>query len=185
MTGFTWVDWAAVALVALFALGGFLRGMIAQVFVLLGLIGGAWTAGWTFNWLGHHWAHAEPAIIYMVLRWVVACLAGMVVASASQWIGTLLSLPPKPGPIGVADRVLGVPVGAAMGIAVTALLLLTALAVPWPREVRQAVAGAHTTAAWMRGGERVCRLVGSRFPNSIWLAEQFRKASGMHRTVVV
>ena len=179
------MDWTALALVTLFALGGFLRGMVAQVFVLLGLIGGAWVAGWTFNWLGGHWSHAQPAFVYGVLRWIVACLAGLVVASMCQWIGALLSLPPTPGPIGVANRVLGIPLGAALGVAVTALLLLTALAVPWPHEVRQAVAGAHTTTAWMRGGERVCRLVGDRFPNSAWLAEQFRKASGVRRTVVV
>jgi hypothetical protein len=179
------VDWSAFVLVALFAVGGFLRGVVAQFFVLLGLLGGVWVAGWTFDWLGHHWGHAQPAFVYLLLRWIIACMAGLVIASVSQWIGTLLSLPPKPGAIGVANRILGIPVGAVLGITVTALGLLAALAIPWPRELRQAVVGARTTVAWMRGGEKVCRVVGNRFPNSDWLAERFKRASGMRRTVVV
>ncbi len=164
---------------------GILRGLVAQVFVLLGLGAGLWAASWVAVWLGGHWAQARPAVFFVPLTWLVAGLAGMAVASVSQWLGDRLGKVVRSGPLSWPDRILGLPAGAALGVVVTTLTLLVALSLPWPREAREAVRGARTVGMWMKGGERVCRLVGDGFPGSQWLAERFRRARGLGRSVLV
>lgn len=162
--------------VALFAARGLLRGAVAQVFVLLGMVGGLWAAAWVYHALGRHWADAQPALAYLALRWLVCGLAGLAVASLFQWWGDLLHTALKGGPLVWLDRVVGIGLGALVGAVVTTLLLLGALAVPWPRQVQQAAASARTTGFWMTGGEAACRVAGDWIPGSPWLAERLRRA---------
>src|SRR5438874_742544 len=76
-------------LVASFALRGLFRGTVGQLFGLLGLIAGLYTAAWMGQWVGHHWNGARPAAVFWLLRWLVAILGGLAVASLFEWMSHL------------------------------------------------------------------------------------------------
>src|SRR5207249_11554952 len=59
--GMTWLDWAILVLVLSCAVRGFLRGTVAQVFVVLGLLTGAVGGSWVYGWVAEQWSGAEPA----------------------------------------------------------------------------------------------------------------------------
>ena len=91
-----------------FAIRGLIRGSVRQVFGLLGFAVGLWVAVQVSRWVGAQWLGARPAVVFWVLRWLVAALAGLVVASLFQWWGSLLGKAVQAGPAGWLDRVLGV-----------------------------------------------------------------------------
>ena len=165
-------------MVALFAIRGFLRGLVAQVFVAIGVFGGVWAAARVYHWLGGHWGGAEPRVVFAVMRWLVTGLAGLAIASVFQWWGESLGKAVKSGPVGPVDRVLGVGVGVGLGAVIVTLALLVALSALWPRDFRRSVAAAPTTRLCLIGGETACRWAGDAFPGSRWLAERFREARG-------
>src|SRR6267378_851783 len=85
--GFTWLDWALALLVLMFAVRGIFRGSVRQVFAFLGGIGAVWIAMIVSRWVEAHWQGARPAVVFVVLRWVVAGLAALAVASLVTWWG--------------------------------------------------------------------------------------------------
>jgi uncharacterized membrane protein required for colicin V production len=171
--------------VAVFAVHGFLRGSVAQVFVVLGLVVGLWAAFWVARWLEGHWRGAQPAWVYATLLWIVAAMAGMAAASLIQWWGERVGQAVRSSPVSWVDRAAGVGVGAAIGLLVAAFVLMTALLVPWPRTVAGQVARSRAVTPLMSEAAHACS-VSSRFlPASGWLASRFRQAQDRAQRVRV
>ncbi|MGH7742030.1 MAG: CvpA family protein, partial [Candidatus Eiseniibacteriota bacterium] len=110
------------------------RGSVLQVFSLLGLAAGIWTAVLVSQWVGAHWQSARPAVVFLVLRWLVAVLAALAVSSLVVWWGEMLAGAVQQSPVGWLDRAMGFVVGATFGTSVAALILLAAIRVPWPSQ---------------------------------------------------
>ncbi len=146
---------------------------------------GLWVADSVSHWIAAHWTGARPAVAYVVLRWLVAGLAGMAVAALFQWWGELVGKVVHKTLFAPLDHLLGSLVGAVVGAAVVTVTLLAAINSPWPHELRGAVAKACTTRSWMMGGATACRLAGDAFPGSRWLGERFWQAARRTRPVSV
>jgi uncharacterized membrane protein required for colicin V production len=172
----TWVDGAALVFVLLFAIGGFVRGAVAQVFVVLGVLTGLWAAVFVSGWVGAHWHGARPAIVFLIMRWLVAALAGLAVASLLQWWGGLLGKAVRESPLAWLDQGGGFLVGAGVGAVVGMLILLGALTVQRPTEPAVAVAHARVGSPAMDVGAEVCSFGGSYLPGSGWLKQRFLAA---------
>jgi colicin V production protein len=159
-----------------FAVRGFLRGTVAQVFLVLGLLGGLWAAGWTSHWLGEHWRDARPTPLFVILRWVVAGLAGMALASVFQWWGERLGQAVKTSPFGWLDRTLGLAMGVVVSGVVLAFVVMAALVMRHPAGVAESVARTRLAAPLMHGAASVCGIGNRYFPGSAWLRQRFRTA---------
>jgi uncharacterized membrane protein required for colicin V production len=170
------MDWALVVLVLLFAIGGFLRGTIAQIFGVVGVLTGLWAAVFVSGWVGDHWYGARPALVFLALRWLVAALAGLAVAGLFQWCGDRLGKAVREGPLGWLDRAGGFVVGAGLGAAVGSLVLLGALTIRQPSAPGVAAARARVTAPAMGVAAEMCSLGEAYLPGSGWLKERFLAA---------
>lgn len=170
------MDWAAFVFVLLFAIGGFVRGAVAQVFVVLGVLTGLWAAVFVSGWVGDHWQGARPAIVFLVMRWLVAALAGLVLASLLQWWGDQLSKALRAGPLAWLDQGGGFVVGMGVGAVVGVLILLGALTLRQPTEPAVAVAHARIAVPAMREGAEVCSFGETFVPGSGWLKQRFLAA---------
>jgi uncharacterized membrane protein required for colicin V production len=145
-----------------FAILGLVRGSVRQVFGLLGFAGGLWLALVVSRWVGAQWLGARPAVVYWVLRWLVAAFAALAFSSLLHWWGSLLGRAIQAGPAGWLDRVLGVPLGAMIGMTWALALVTLALLVPGMLRVRAAVTQARTAHALVSTGARVCDVVEPR-----------------------
>lgn len=162
--------------VAVFAVHGFLRGSVAQVFVVIGLVAGVWAVFWVARWLGAHWRGAQPAWVYVGLLWIVSSMSGMAAAGVIQWWGERLGQTVRSSPIGWLDRGAGFGLGAALGLVVAAFVVMLALLAPAPRGVTTQVASSRVTRPLLTEAAQACS-VSSRFlPGTSWLAEHFRLA---------
>lgn len=128
------------------------------------------------QWVGLHWQGARPAVVFLCLRWAVAIMAGLALASLIQWWGGLLSGAVKNSPVGWLDRLGGFAVGAALGVVVSSFVLLAALLTTWPSGISETAARARLAAPLMAGGARLCGLEQRYFPGSDWLKERFLAA---------
>ena len=155
---------------------------MAQVIGLLGWVAGLWLSLWVAHGLSAHWHAANPALMYRVLRWIVAVLAGLVVVSLFQWLGETLGRVTRSGPAGWVDRGGGLAVGALLGVITVALVLMTSLLGPVPRKITRSVADAHVTEPLMATGSQACSLSAAWMPGGDWLAHEFHKA---HRRTLV
>jgi uncharacterized membrane protein required for colicin V production len=162
-----------VVLLLVFVIRGLLRGTIAQVFAFCGLLIGIWAASWVSQWVGGHWHDARPALVYGALRWIVAVLAGMAVASLFQWWGEHVAKATHEGPFGWIDRVVGALVGAAFGLTLVALLALAAVQAPMLGSLRAVAARSVFVPPLLRGGTRLTALPEVVFPGSRWLHGQY------------
>jgi uncharacterized membrane protein required for colicin V production len=162
--------------VAVFAVHGFLRGSVAQVFVVVGLVVGLWAVFWVARWLGVHWRGAQPAWVYVTLLWIVAAMAGMAAASLLQWWGERLGQAVRSSPIGWLDRGAGFGVGAVVGLLVAALLVMAALLVPAPRAVAGQIARSRSATPLLTEAAQACSVSRRFLPGSGWLADRFRMA---------
>lgn len=176
LRGLTTLDWLIVLLVVLFAVRGLLRGTVGQFFTLLGLLAGLWAAGWVAQWVGAHWQDARPAVVFLLLRWVVAGLAGLAVATLFQWWGDRLGAAVLKSPLGVPDRIGGAAVGAGLGLVVASLVMLGALLTTWPAAVSESAMRSRFAIPLMSGGAALCGLEHWVFPGSDWLERQFLAA---------
>ncbi|MEK7824000.1 MAG: CvpA family protein [Candidatus Eisenbacteria bacterium] len=165
-----------LVLVLLFAIGGFLRGTIAQVFVVLGVLTGLWAAVFVSGWVGTHWHGARPAVAFLALRWLVAALAGLAVAALLQWWGDRLGKAVREGPLGWLDRGGGLVVGAGLGAIVGSFVLLGALTIQHPSAPGVAVAHARVAAPAMGVAAEVCSFGEAYLPGSGWLKQRFLAA---------
>lgn len=153
-----------------------MRGTVAQVFGLLGVLFGLWVAAWVSQWVGSHWQGARPAVVFLALRWTVAVLAGFAVAALFGWWGELLSKAIQAGVLGWLDRLGGGVVGFALGVLIAALLILAAIRVPALASLGHDAARARTAAPLMNVGARACVFEEKVFPGRGWLRQQFEAA---------
>jgi len=165
-----------VVLVLLFAIRGFLRGTVAQVFIVLGVCTGLWGAGVVSRWLEGHWQGARPFLAFLALRWLVAALAGLALASVFQWWGDRLGQAVRKGPLGWLDRGGGTVIGAGLGALVCAFILLGALSIERPRAAHVAAARARVGAPAMAAAAGLCSFGEAYIPGSGWLKRRFLAA---------
>jgi uncharacterized membrane protein required for colicin V production len=159
-----------------FAIGGFLRGTIAQVFSVLGLVVGLWAIRWVAGWLADHWSGAQPALLFTALRWVVSALAGLAIMSLFQWWGDHLGRAVHSTPAAWVDRGGGLFIGLGVGLVTVAMTLMLALQVPRPQVVAQQAARASAAVPLMANAAEACSLSARFVPGGAWLEEHFRKA---------
>jgi hypothetical protein len=165
-----------LACVVIFAIRGFLRGTIAQVFVVLGVLCGLWVAVWVSQWVGEQWRGARPAVVFLVLRWLVAALAGMTIASVLQWWGDRVGGAIQEGALGFFDRTGGLIIGALLGATTVAFVMMAGLLLRQPAGVGEAFSRARLSAPVMQQAARVCALGENRLPGSHWLKLKFQEA---------
>jgi uncharacterized membrane protein required for colicin V production len=174
--GLTWLDWALILMLVACAIGGVLTGAISQVFTLLGVLTGLWAAVFVSGWVADHWHGARPAVVFLVLRWLVAALSGLALAALFQWWGDRLGRAVREGPLGWLDRAAGAVAGAAVGAFVGALLLMFVLTVIHEREPAQMAARARAAVPVMGVAAEVCSLGEGVVPGSGWLKDRFLAA---------
>lgn len=137
MPSLTTVDWVAIALILLFAIGGWRRGLIASALSLLGLAAGAFVG----SKVAPHLLRSGAAS-----QWTpVASLVGAVIgATVLQTIAALAGSFVRGGlrlsPFRLFDSIAGVFFGAATGVAFVWVLSATALLVPGQTQLRREVA---------------------------------------------
>lgn len=170
------MDWGILIWIALFSIHGLLRGTVAQVFSALGVFAGLWTGLWVSHWLDAFWRGAQPFLVFLVLRWIVAVLAGMAAATLLQWWGENLGRAVKAGPIAWLDRGGGFGLGAFLGFVTIAMALMVGLLVREPHGLSEAVAAARTAEPMMATAADACSLSAGYLPGGPWLSERFRKA---------
>lgn len=159
-----------------FAIRGVFRGLLQEVFGIVGLVGGVWAAGWVSRWVGAQWLGAQPAVAFFLLRWVVIVACGLACAGLSSWWGRKLSEALHDMWAGWVDRAGGAIAGTAIGFVIATFVLLAMLMAPWPSRLAEAGAEARLAVPLMQGGVTACRLVGDTFPGSDWLRRRFLAA---------
>ncbi len=165
-----------MVLILVFAVRGLIRGTVAQVLGFIGVLAGLWAAAWTSQWVGHHWQGARPAVVFLALRWLVAGLVGLAIASLFQWWGDSLGQAVKGSIVGWLDRLGGLVAGFGIGWLVVVFLVLGLLAAPLPRPWAAHVARAKSTAPLLRAGAHACVIGGDYLPGGAWLEQQFLSA---------
>ncbi len=165
-----------LVLVILLAIRGYLRGTVAQVFVVVGLVAGFYAALSISGWMGRHWDGARPAGLYLVLRWVVAGLVGLALATAFRWWGSTMAKAVRDGPLSWVDRGGGMIIGVALGASVCSMGLLGALQFDHPNGPGMAAARARVGAPMMGAAAAVCGFGEAFLPGCGWLREQFEAA---------
>jgi uncharacterized membrane protein required for colicin V production len=147
-----------------FAVRGLVRGSVRQVFGILGFVVGLWAAVMVSRWVGAQWLGARPAAVLWVSRLLVAGIAGLVVAGLFHWCGSLLGMAVQAGPAGWLDRVLGMALGAAIGMAWALALVLLLFFVPERVGTRRWVTEARTAHALVGMGTHACGWIEPRAP---------------------
>jgi uncharacterized membrane protein required for colicin V production len=147
-----------------FVIRGLVRGSVRQVFGLLGFVGGLGLAVQVSRWVGAQWLGARPVVLYWVLKWLVAGLAGLAVAAIFRWWGGLLGKSVQAGPAGWLDRVFGLLLGALIGTMWAIALVTVASFAPPSIGARAAVARALTAHALVNTGARACDAIEPRVP---------------------
>lgn len=173
----TWLDGLFFVLLVAFTVGGLLRGTIAQVFAFMGLLFGAWAMLVVGRWVGEHWQGAKPVTVFLTLRWLVAALAALAIASFFHWWGDMVAKAVHEGPLGWADRLGGGAIGAATGLAVTALLMLLLLQAPVYASTGGIAARGACSKPLVKGGVAVTKVIRTSVPWGTWLYQQFLSAS--------
>jgi len=173
----TWLDVVLLVLLAVLTVRGLLRGTLAQVFAFLGVACGAWAFVLLASWLGEHWQGAKPVAVYFVLRWLVATLVGLAVAAVFQWLGDTIAKAAHEGPFGWADRLGGGVIGAAIGLAIAALVVLVMVQGPVALATGHVGERSAYATPLVRGGERVTSLAETRLPGGAWLHRRFEAAA--------
>lgn len=126
--------------------------------------------------MGEHWSGARPAAVYLVLRWIVATLVGLALATAFRWWGASLAKAVREGPLSWVDRGFGMLIGAAIGTTVCALGLLGALQFDQPNGPGAMVANARVGPPAMGAAAAVCAFGETFLPGCGWLKDQFQAA---------
>ncbi len=170
------MDLVFLVLILAFAVRGWLRGILSQLFAAIGMIAGLWVAAWVSQWVGAHWQYARPAVVFLLLRVVVVLLAGLAVASVFRWMGDRARESAQGGPLETFDGPVGGILGAGFGAAIVAVAMLVSLQISWPAAVPATVARSQLAAPFMKGAAQACAYAGRFSPGWNWLRERFRKA---------
>lgn len=139
----------------LFALRGFFQGTLRQIVDLIGWVLGIGCCISVSRWVGAYWHGARPVVIFAVLGWLVAVLAGLAVKAFFQMWGERLGEGASKSGAGMADRIGGLVVGGVMGAALVASLLVAMLLTPWPREAARTAAHSSLTGSLLAGAQTV------------------------------
>jgi S1-C subfamily serine protease len=132
----TAVDWAALAVVAVAALGGLRRGLIASALSLAGLAAGAY-AGSRF---GPHLLHGGAASPWTPIASLVGAVVGALLLQAvASFVGSFLRGGLKLTPFRFFDSAAGALLGAATGLVLVWVLSASALLLPGQPTLRHAV----------------------------------------------
>ena len=151
----SWLDWTVAIFALLFAIQGARQGTIRQAMSLAGALCGLWSA-WTISqWVAAHWQGARPAVVFWVLRWVVAVLAGCAIASFFSWAGGRIREGVQSADLGWLDRLGGLVFGAGVGACLACAALVGLLLTPWPPGIASEVARARVTAPLLAGAEHL------------------------------
>jgi hypothetical protein len=170
------VDGIVAILVLAFAVRGWIRGIMSQLFAALGILAALWVAGSVSQWVGGHWHDARPALAFGLIRGFVVLLTALAVASVFQWLGSMARESARGGPLGIVDGPGGLVLGAGFGAAFAAVALFIALSVPWPHEIAGAAARARLAVPMMQGAAKACDAASRLSPGWTWLRERFHRA---------
>jgi hypothetical protein len=166
-----------IVLVLVFAIRGFLRGAVAQVFVVVGWFLALWAMVWIAQWVGAQWMGARPTAVFWVLRWVVSLLGALAVLALFEWASRRVGETVRDSAFGTVDRIAGVVVGAVTGGVVLTLVLLALLRTPDMFLLAHPVARAQLTPRMLSAADAGCRRAGPALPGGAWLRRQMELAS--------
>ena len=155
---------------------GLLRGTLAQVFGLSGIVLGVLAGSAVADFVGTHWRLARPELVFTLLCWLVAALCGLSVAAVMHWWGELLAKAAHGGPFGWLDRAMGALLGLATGLIFGVAVLVLLLQAPGLEFARPLAARGVTTAPLIAVGD-VASEWGKSLPGGLWLHEQLRSAA--------
>lgn len=132
----TIVDWAALALVALAALGGMRRGLVLTGFSLAGLAGGAYAG----SRIGPHLLHGGAGSAWTPLAGLIGALVGaFLLQSFASFAGSFVRGGLRLTPLRFLDSFGGLLLGAATGVALVWVAAAVALLAPHQSKLRQEV----------------------------------------------
>jgi S1-C subfamily serine protease len=132
----TLVDWIAVAVIALAALNGLRRGLVAGALSLAGLAVGAYVgARLGSELLGDEDTAYTPIVALAGAVGLALLLQGIAAVAGGVVRGSLIAVPP----LRVADSALGLLLGAATGVALVWVLGAVALNLPGQTDLRREV----------------------------------------------
>ena len=160
----------------LFAIQGARQGTIRQAMSLAGALGGLWTAWAISQWVAAHWHGARPAVLFWVLRWVVAILAACAVASFFAWVGGRIREGVQSVDLGWLDRLGGLVFGAGLGACLASAVLVGLLLTPWPPGIAGEVERARVTAPLLAGAEHLLNSGDRYIPGGLELHRLLRDA---------
>jgi hypothetical protein len=146
------------------------------VFGLLGLLLGFFAAAWVLRWVGAHWEGARPAVVFWAMKWLVAALAGLVIAAMFQWWGERIASAIHEGPLGTLDRLGGAAVGVVLGVLLAAFFVLGAMVFPWDAGVRTTAARSRTALPLLGAGAQLGRLDDRIVPGARSWGQRFASA---------
>ena len=130
------VDWVALGVIAVAALGGLRRGLIASALSLAGLAAGAYAG----SRLGPHLLHGGASSPWTPIAGLVGAVVGALLLQAVAGIaGSFLRHGLKLTPFRLFDSAAGALLGAATGLVLVWVLSASALLLPGQPKVRQAV----------------------------------------------
>jgi S1-C subfamily serine protease len=132
----TTVDWIALALILLSAVGGWRRGLIASVLSLAGLAAGAYAGSRVAPHLLSGGAASQWAAVASLVGAIFGAVLGQTIAGIA---GSFLRGGLRLTPFRLFDSVGGLIVGAFTGLALVWVLGATALLVPGQTRLRHAV----------------------------------------------
>jgi hypothetical protein len=170
------LDWVILVLLLSFMIRGLLRGTVAQVFAFFGLLVGLWAGTFISQWVGEHWHDARPAFVFLLLRWIVAGLGGLAIASAIDWLGRHAGKAVKGGPLGWFDRLVGGAIGLGVGTVLSALVALAAVQAPGLGFARGVAVHGALARPLVVQGARATAWQFAALPGIGWLHAQFLKA---------
>jgi uncharacterized membrane protein required for colicin V production len=134
------VDWIAVVLVVLAALGGAHRGLVMSAFSLGGLVGGAYAG----SQVAPHFLHGGSSSPWKPLAGFAGAVVGaLVLQAAAGFAGSFVRGGLKLTPFRFLDTLGGLLLGAATGLAIVWVGAAVALLAPGQTRFRQAVQQSH------------------------------------------
>jgi membrane protein required for colicin V production len=149
------VDAILLLVVLAFAIQGLLRGLVSQCIGWVGIALGVWAGIEIFQWVGGRWLGAQPAVVFLALRWLVAILGSLAVSAVVGGLGERVGEHVRQTPMGWLDRGLGGALGAVFGVALCALALLGVLRLNGPIGVVDAAAEARLSRPIIESAVRV------------------------------
>jgi len=171
-----------LVLVLVFALRGWIRGFLSQLCAVVGVLAALWLVGWLASWVGVHWVHARPTIVFGLLRVLVVVLAGTAVISLFRWLGEVSREAARAGPLAFFEGPGGLVMGAMLGLVFVTVLMFVALHLPWPAALPRAAARSRSAMPLMSAGAEACDAARRFGPGWEWLRNEFRTAE--HRALL-